>query len=161
MACGELFRVDIKQPGSWMVLWCICWTFAADYTGVCHLHESFFLTGISSSRQHIYSCAALCESSRFCYQSFLPTSTLHHSSGCVVYLFRQLGWNWASQAQRSYPLIYGRKSRSCFSLCSSDDSFSTVLEICYTDTTTRVSMTTIDLKFLAVATHTSKLHHHS
>ena len=54
--------------------------------------------------------------SRFCYPSFLPASTLHHSSGCVVYLFRQLGWNWASQAQRPYPLINGRKSWSCFKL---------------------------------------------
>ena len=115
MACGELFWVDIKQSGSWLVLWCICWTRAADFSSRYVIFMSpFFLTSISSSRQHTCSCAAMCEISRFYYPSFLPTFTLHHSYGCVVYLFRQLGWNWASRAQRSYPLIRGRKSWSCF-----------------------------------------------
>ena len=115
MACGELFQVDIKQSGSWVVLWCYCWTCVADFSSRYVIFMStFFLTGISSSRQHTCLYAALCEISRFCYLSFLPTATLHHSAGCVGYLFRQLGWNWASQAQTSYPLIRGRKSWSCF-----------------------------------------------
>ena len=103
MACGELFRVDIKQSGSWVVLWCICWTCVAEFSSrYVIVIVPFFLTSISSTRQHTCSCAALCEISR-CYLSFLPTSTLHYSFGCVVYLFRQLGWNWASQSQMSYP----------------------------------------------------------
>ena len=106
MACGELFWVDIKQSGSWLVLWCICWMCAPDF--------SSRYKCISSSRQHTCSCAALCEIPRFYYPSSLPTSTLHHKYGCVVYPFRQLGWNCASRAQRSYPLIGGRKSWSCF-----------------------------------------------
>ena len=103
MACGELCWVDIKQSGSWLV-----WD---AFVGRVLLN---FPVGISSSRQHTCSCAALCEISRFCYPNFLPTSTLHHCYGCVVYLFRQLGRNWVSRAQRSYPFIRERKSWSCF-----------------------------------------------
>ena len=115
MACKELFRVNIKQSGSWVVLWCIRWTCAADFSSryvICMI--PFFMTSISPTRQHTCWCAALCEISRVCYPSVLPTSTPHHSSRCAVYLFRQLGWNWASQAQRPYPLIHGRKTWYCF-----------------------------------------------
>ena len=62
MACGELFWVDIKQSGSWLVLWCICWICAADFSSRYVIVMSpFFLTSVSSSRQHTCSCAALCE----------------------------------------------------------------------------------------------------
>ena len=112
-SCGELFRVDLKQSGSWVVLWCICWTCVADFSSRYVIFMVlFFLTSISSTSQHTSSCAALCEIS-WCYLSFLRASTLHHSFGCVVYLFRQLGWNWATQSQASYPLIHRRKSWSC------------------------------------------------
>ena len=52
-------------------------------------------------------------------------------------------------------------SRSCVVARSENLSQITILEIYHTDTTTRISMTTVDLKFLAVAAHASKLHHHS
>ena len=32
MACGELFPVNIKESGSWVVLWCICWICAANFS---------------------------------------------------------------------------------------------------------------------------------
>ena len=125
MACGELFRVDIKQSGSWLVLWCICWTCVADFSSRYVIFiVPFFLTSISSTRQPTCSYAALCEISR-CYLSFLPTSTLHHSFGCVVYLFRQLGWNWASQSQMSYPWSIKGNHDLVFNLCSFDCNFST------------------------------------
>ena len=126
MAYGELFWVDKKQLGSWVVLWCICWTCAADFSSRYVIFMiPFFSTSISSTRQHICSCAALCEVSIFCYPSFLPTSTLHHSSGCVVYLFRQLRWNWASQAKMSFPWFMEGNHDLVFSLCSFDYSFPT------------------------------------
>ena len=54
------------------------------------------------------------------FQDFAsPDSYLHQDctriiSGYVAYLFRQLGWYWASQSQMSYPLIHRRKSWSYF-----------------------------------------------
>ena len=124
MARGELFQVDIKQSGSWVVLWCIYWTCVADFSSRYVIFMiPFFLTCFSSTRQHTCSYEAMCKKIQDSTQaSYLH---LHHSSGCVVYLFRQLGWNWASQSQMSYPLIQRGKSWSCFCLCSFDYNFST------------------------------------
>ena len=102
MACGELSRVNIKTvrqlSGFVMHLFDLCFWISSRYV---IFMIPCFTTSISPTRQHTCSSAALCEISRFCHPSFLPTSTLHHSYGCVVYLFRKLGWNWASQTQRS------------------------------------------------------------
>ena len=111
MACGEFFPVDIKQSVSWVLLWCICWTCVADFSSRYVIFMvPFFLTSISSTRQHTCSCAALCEISR-CYLSFLPTSTLHHSFGCVVYVPFQTTW-----VELGFTIKNGhrRKSWYCF-----------------------------------------------
>ena len=52
-------------------------------------------------------------------------------------------------------------SGSCVVARSENMSQITILEIHYTDTTTGGSMTRIDLHFLVIAAHASKLHHHS
>ena len=115
------------KTGCWVVLWCICWTCAADFFSRYVIFMiPFFLTSILSTRRHTITCsyAVLCEILMSCYPSLLPTSTLHHSSGCVVYLFRHLRRNWASKAQMSCPWSVEGNHYIVFSLCSFEYSFS-------------------------------------
>ena len=125
MACGEFFRVDIKQSVSWVVLWCICWMCIADFSSRHVIFMvPFFLTSMSSTRQHTCSCAALCEISR-CYLSFLPTSTLDIILGVLCTFSDNLGGTGLHSHKCPIPLSIEGNHDRVFRLCSFDYNFST------------------------------------
>ena len=92
MACGELFQVDIKQSGSWVA--CDAFVGRVLLTFPVGMSSSWFPSfghvphQPGSKPVHVQLCGKFQDDTRASYLH------LHHSSGCVVYLFRQLGWNW-------------------------------------------------------------------
>ena len=127
MARGELVRVDIKQSGSWVVLWRICWTCAAADFSSRHVifMSPFFLTSISSSRQHTCLCASLCEISIFAtWASYLhPHCTI--VLGVLCTFSDNLDGPGLHQHRGPIPSSMEGNYDLVFSLCSSDYSFST------------------------------------
>ena len=103
MACGELFRVDIKQSGSWVVLRCICWACAADFSRCVIFMSPFFLTSISSAGSIIVHEQLLCEVWNFKTASW--ASYLHpHCTivlGVLCTFSDNLAWT-GFHKQRSY-----------------------------------------------------------
>ena len=106
--------VNNREAGDLRLYRVHCDVIVMDLTGVPMHHPSFWQVSHlpGSTIVHMQLCMKFKDfASR---ASYLHPHCTRIISGCVVYLFRKLGWNWASQSHMSYHLTHRRKSWSCF-----------------------------------------------